>query len=51
MGEEEDKAEPEDQHVEDVNDADEMWVRMRMEMRLNLRISMWRMRMMRMRCG
>ena len=51
MGEDEDEDEPEDQHVEDMNDVDEMWVRMKI--RLSLRICIWRMmrKMMTMRCG
>ena len=40
MGEDEHEADPEDRHVEDENDADEMWVRMRMKVTLSLRISM-----------
>ena len=41
MGEDEDKAEPEDMHMEDdETDDSEMW--RRMKMRLSLRISTWR---------
>ena len=36
MGEDEDETEPEDQHVEGMNDEDELWVRMKI--RLSLRI-------------
>lgn len=49
--ENEDEVKFEDQYVEDMNDKDEMWVRMRMKMRLSLKISIWRMRMMMMRWG
>ena len=47
MGEDENKAKREDQHMEDdkKEDVDEIWVRMRIHvrMRLSLRISIWKM--------
>ena len=44
MGEDEDKAKREDQHIEDdeKDNEDEMWVRMMIRMRLSLTISIWR---------